>query len=64
MCIRDRTYAVIVFIVGALTIMLFQEAHRTEILATGLLSGLVVLSGVLIQRRRIAKTGSLVQTIG
>ena len=32
------TYAVIVFIVAALTIMLFQEAHRVEILATGLLA--------------------------
>jgi GABA permease len=58
------TYAVIVFIVGALTIMLFQEAHRVEILATGLLSVLVVLFGVLMQRRRIAKSAGLAPTVG
>lgn len=58
------TYAVIIFIVAALTIMLFQEAHRVEILATGLLSLLVVVSGLLVQRRRIAKAGSLVQAHG
>jgi GABA permease len=46
------TYAVIVFIVGILTIMLFQEAHRVEILATGLLSVLVVATGLLVARRR------------
>ena len=41
------TYAVIIFIVAALTIMLFQEAHRVEILATGLLSLMVVAAGLL-----------------
>jgi len=46
------TYAVIVFIVAALTIMLFQEAHRVEILATGLLSLVVVATGLLVARRR------------
>ena len=46
------TYAVIIFIVAALTIMLFQEAHRVEILATGLLSLLVVATGLLVARRR------------
>ncbi|MNV04613.1 GABA permease [compost metagenome] len=46
------TYAVIVFIVAALTIMLFQDAHRVEILATGLLSALVVAAGLLVARRR------------
>lgn len=46
------TYAVIVFIVGVLTIMLFQEAHRVEILATGLLSVLVVAAGLFVARRR------------
>jgi len=46
------TYAVIVFIVGALTIMLFQEAHRVEILATGLLGIMVVAAGLLVARRR------------
>jgi GABA permease len=46
------TYAVIIFIVAALTIMLFQEAHRVEILATGLLSLLVVAAGLFVARRR------------
>jgi GABA permease len=46
------TYAVIVFIVAALTIMLFQEAHRVEIIATGLLSLMVVAAGLLVARRR------------
>lgn len=52
------TYAVIVFIVAILTIMLFQEAHRVEIMATGLLSILVVSAGLLVaRRRRIEKLG-------
>jgi GABA permease len=55
------TYAVIVFIVGILTIMLFQEAHRVEILATGLLSVLVVAAGLLVaRRRRLEKLGAVV----
>jgi GABA permease len=55
------TYAVIVFIVGILTIMLFQEAHRVEILATGLLSVLVVVAGLLVaRRRRLEKLGAVV----
>ena len=55
------TYAVIVFIVAILTIMLFQEAHRVEIMATGLLSILVVAAGLLVaRRRRIEKLGATV----
>ncbi|MNV89873.1 GABA permease [compost metagenome] len=55
------TYAVILFIIGVLTIMLFQEAHRMEILATGLLSLLVVAAGLLVSRRRQReKLGALV----
>ncbi|MEC4241679.1 GABA permease [Pseudomonas sp. DSV-1] len=54
------TYAVIVFIVAILTIMLFQEAHRVEIMATGLLSILVVSAGLLVARRRIEKLGATV----
>ncbi|MDY7567494.1 GABA permease [Pseudomonas sp. RTC3] len=46
------TWAVIVFIVGVLTIMLFQEEHRVEILATGVLSALVIAAGLLVARRR------------
>jgi GABA permease len=49
------TWLVIVFIVGVLGIMLVQEAHRVEILATGLLSILVIATGILIGRRRKAE---------
>lgn len=49
------TYAVMVFIVGTLTIMLFQEAHRVEIIATGILSLLVVLAGLVVASRRKAQ---------
>ncbi len=55
------TWAVIIFIVAALTIMLFQEAHRVEILATGLLSLMVVAAGLLVSRRRkLEKRGAAV----
>ncbi|NWD07672.1 GABA permease [Pseudomonas gingeri] len=55
------TWAVIVFIVAVLTVMLFQEAHRIEILATGLLSVLVVAAGLLVaRRRRLEKAGKVV----
>ena len=55
------TWAVIVFIVAILTIMLFQESHRVEIMATGLLSILVVTAGLLVaRRRRIEKLGATV----
>ena len=50
------TYAVMVFIVGTLTIMLFQEAHRVEIIATGVLSLLVVAAGLLVSSRRKAQS--------
>ena len=49
------TYAVMVFIVGTLTIMLFQEAHRVEIIATGVLSLLVVTAGLVVASRRKAQ---------
>jgi GABA permease len=49
------TYAVMVFIVGTLTIMLFQEAHRVEIIATGILSLLVVAAGLMVSSRRKAQ---------
>ncbi|CRM94709.1 MULTISPECIES: GABA permease [Pseudomonas] len=49
------TYAVMVFIVGTLTIMLFQEAHRVEIIATGILSVLVVMAGLFVSSRRKAQ---------
>jgi len=52
------TYAVIVFIVAILTVMLFQEAHRVEIMATGLLSILVVAGLLVARRRRIEKLGA------
>ncbi|WP_193040670.1 MULTISPECIES: GABA permease [unclassified Pseudomonas] len=50
------TYAVMVFIVGTLGIMLFQEAHRVEIIATGVLSLLVVAAGLLVSSRRNAQS--------
>jgi len=57
--IPGLTYAVIVFIVAILTVMLFQEAHRVEIMATGMLSILVVVAGLLVaRRRRIEKLGA------
>ena len=53
------TWAVIVFIVAILTVMLFQEAHQVEIIATGLLSIFVVTAGLLVaRRRRIEKMGA------
>ncbi|WP_312601920.1 MULTISPECIES: GABA permease [Pseudomonas] len=48
------TWAVIVFIVGALTVMLFSEAHRMEIMATGLLALIVVAIGNLVGKRHAA----------
>ncbi|SKB10314.1 gamma-aminobutyrate:proton symporter, AAT family [Pseudomonas extremaustralis] len=49
------TYAVMIFIVGTLTIMLFQEAHRVEIIATGVLSLLVVAAGLIVASRNRRK---------
>ncbi|MDR6677072.1 GABA permease [Pseudomonas oryzihabitans] len=46
------TWAVILFIVGALTVMLFSEAHRFEIIATGLLALAVVAIGTWVGRRQ------------
>ena len=55
------TWAVIVFIVAILTLMLFQPEHQAEIMATGLLSILVVLAGLVVaRRRRIEKAGATV----
>jgi GABA permease len=55
------TYAVIVFIVGVLAIMLVQEAHRMEIIATGLLSVLVIAAGLIVSsRRKNARAGKVV----
>jgi GABA permease len=41
--------------------MLFQEAHRVEILATGLLSLLVVAAGLFVARRR--RNGALTAAV-
>jgi GABA permease len=50
-----------VFIVAVLTIMLFQEGHRMEIIATGLLSILVVAAGLIVSsRRKAVKAGKVV----
>ncbi len=48
------TWAVIVFIVAVLTIMLIQQEHRIEIIATGALSLLVIGAGMIVSRRRNA----------
>ncbi len=44
----------IAFIVAVLTIMLLQEEHRLEIIATGVLSLLVISAGLIVSRRRKA----------
>ena len=55
----DDIVFAIVFIVAILTVMLFQEAHQVEIIATGLLSIFVVTAGLLVaRRRRIEKMGA------
>ncbi|MBD9501576.1 GABA permease [Pseudomonas sp. BGr12] len=46
------TWAVIVFIVGALVIMLIRPDHRMEVVATTLLTVVVVCSGLLVSNRR------------
>ena len=46
------TWAVIVFIIGVLTVMALQPAHQVEIIATGLLTIAVVAAGLLVDRRR------------
>ncbi|MBF7684649.1 GABA permease [Acinetobacter sp. B10A] len=46
------TWAVIIFIVGALTIMLFNPKHTSEITSTGILAILVVISGVIVSKKR------------
>jgi len=48
------TWAVIVFIVGVLTVMAIRVDHRIEIVATGLLTIAVVAAGLLVDRRRKA----------
>ncbi|MCG8909543.1 GABA permease [Pseudomonas sp. DP-17] len=46
------TWAVILFIVGALVIMLIRPDHRMEVVATTLLTVVVVCSGLLVSNRR------------
>ncbi|KAF1003253.1 MAG: GABA permease [Pseudomonas sp.] len=46
------TWAVIIFIVGALAIMLIRPDHRMEVVATTLLTIVVVCSGLLVSQRR------------
>jgi GABA permease len=48
------TWAAIFFIVAVLTVMLIQEDHRYEIIATGVLSLSVIAAGLLVSRRRKA----------
>ena len=46
------TWATIFFIIGVLTVMAIRPDHRVEIVATGLLTVLVVATGLLVDRRR------------
>ncbi|MDE1168154.1 MAG: GABA permease [Pseudomonas sp.] len=54
------TWAVIVFIIGVLTIMAIRPDHRIEIVATGLLTAAVVVTGLLVARRRKAENNGRV----
>lgn len=49
------TWAVILFIVGALVIMMIRPDHRMEVVATALLTIVVVCSGLLVSNRRKAQ---------
>jgi GABA permease len=48
------TYAVMVFIVGVLTVMAIRPANRPEIIATAILTVGVVVAGLIVDRRRKA----------
>ncbi|WP_407313290.1 GABA permease [Pseudomonas sp. nanlin1] len=48
------TYAVMLFIVGVLTVMAIRPANRPEIIATALLTVGVVVAGLIVDRRRKA----------
>ncbi|MFF7707490.1 GABA permease [Pseudomonas sp. NPDC007930] len=48
------TYAVIVFIIAVLGVMAMGEGHRSEIVATGILTVGVVVAGLIVDRRRKA----------
>ncbi|XXN66594.1 GABA permease (plasmid) [Enterobacter ludwigii] len=49
------TWATMVFIVGVLIAMLFNQQHRPEIIATGLLTLAVVAASRIVQRKRVAR---------
>ncbi|MDF3936484.1 GABA permease [Pseudomonas citronellolis] len=49
------TWAVIIFIVAALVIMMIRPDHRMEVVATALLTIVVVCSGLLVSNRRKAQ---------
>ncbi|MBV6659726.1 GABA permease [Pseudomonas yamanorum] len=52
------TWAVIVFIVGALGLMLTLPAHQGEVLATAGLAAIVVCTGLIVKRRSVTKPWS------
>nr|WP_262265000.1 GABA permease [Pantoea dispersa] len=52
------TWATMVFIVGVLTSMLFNAQHRSEIIATGLLTLLVLVASQIVHRKRAARKNS------
>jgi GABA permease len=49
------TWATMVFIIGVLIAMLFNQQHRPEIIATGLLTLTVVAASRIVQRKRVAR---------
>ncbi len=49
------TWVTMVFIVGVLIAMLFNQQHRPEIIATGLLTLAVVAASRIVQRKRVAR---------
>jgi len=59
-CFPYLTWAVIVFIIAALVIMAFDPAHTHEITSTAILSVFVVISGLIVTKRRSEKAPSAI----
>ncbi|PVZ10336.1 MULTISPECIES: GABA permease [unclassified Pseudomonas] len=56
------TYAVILFIIAILTVMALREDHRYEIVATAILTVAVVITGLIVDRRKKGAAGSVART--
>ncbi|MHA3080666.1 GABA permease [Acinetobacter sp. ANC 5502] len=59
-CFPYLTWAVIVFIIAALVTMAFDPAHTHEITSTAILSVFVVISGLIVTKRRSEKAPSAI----